>query len=220
MAELLLVRHAQASFGAEDYDRLSPLGHQQAAWLGGHLHAHEPRFDRVLRGGLRRHRETFVGIARHFDSPPDQEDRRFDEFHYGPLEQAFLRRNGGQPCRTREDFLDLFPRVLAAWQAEELAVGESFAAFVARVESAVDSAVDAAHMAGGRCLIVTSGGVIGMVLRRVLGLDMRATADMLLNIRNSSLHRLVWEGGRLRLAQFNACPHLDPADRAAARTYV
>ena len=34
MSLVYLVRHAQASFGARDYDRLSELGRQQARWLG------------------------------------------------------------------------------------------------------------------------------------------------------------------------------------------
>ena len=34
MGTLYLVRHGQASFGADDYDVLSPLGHQQALRLG------------------------------------------------------------------------------------------------------------------------------------------------------------------------------------------
>ena len=34
MGTLYLVRHGQASFGADDYDQLSPLGHQQALRLG------------------------------------------------------------------------------------------------------------------------------------------------------------------------------------------
>ena len=37
MSELYLVRHAQASFGAANYDQLSDLGHQQSRWLGDHL---------------------------------------------------------------------------------------------------------------------------------------------------------------------------------------
>ena len=37
MAELYLVRHAQASFGTDDYDRLSQLGHRQSRWLGEYL---------------------------------------------------------------------------------------------------------------------------------------------------------------------------------------
>ena len=31
MAEILLLRHGQASFGSDDYDALSDLGHVQAA---------------------------------------------------------------------------------------------------------------------------------------------------------------------------------------------
>ena len=31
---LLLIRHGQASFGASDYDRLSPLGQRQSRLLG------------------------------------------------------------------------------------------------------------------------------------------------------------------------------------------
>ena len=34
MGTLYLVRHGQASFGADDYDNLSPLGHQQSQRLG------------------------------------------------------------------------------------------------------------------------------------------------------------------------------------------
>ena len=35
MSELILIRHAQASFGEENYDKLSDLGHKQARLLGG-----------------------------------------------------------------------------------------------------------------------------------------------------------------------------------------
>ena len=34
MSELILIRHAQASFGHENYDNLSELGHDQATLLG------------------------------------------------------------------------------------------------------------------------------------------------------------------------------------------
>ncbi|HEX5612745.1 MAG TPA: phosphoglycerate mutase family protein, partial [Burkholderiales bacterium] len=48
MAELYLVRHAQASFGTEDYDRLSELGRRQARWLGEYFAERGMRFDRVV----------------------------------------------------------------------------------------------------------------------------------------------------------------------------
>ena len=84
MGEVVLVRHGQASFGAEDYDRLSPLGHQQSAWLGEYFVAHGMAFDTVWRGQLRRHRETAEGIATAMALPGIAEDARFDEFHYDP----------------------------------------------------------------------------------------------------------------------------------------
>ena len=39
LAELTLVRHGQASFGAANYDQLSDLGMQQSRWLGEYFAA-------------------------------------------------------------------------------------------------------------------------------------------------------------------------------------
>ena len=65
MGTLYLVRHGQASFGADDYDQLSPLGRQQAVRLGEYL---RPKLqgkplEAVLMGSLKRHRQTWEGIA-------------------------------------------------------------------------------------------------------------------------------------------------------------
>jgi broad specificity phosphatase PhoE len=217
MTEIVLVRHGQASFGAEDYDKLSPLGHQQAEWLGGYFSTHGLEFDRVLRGALRRHRETAEGIARAHELPEVVEDERFDEFHYFGLERDYIAATGADAPSDRDTFLSIFPEVFIRWERGEIDGGtETFAAFSARVNEALNDAVEA----GGRTLIVTSGGVIGVALGRVLGLSPQATADVLLNIHNASVHRLEWEAGKLRLSLFNASPHLDPIDRVHARTYV
>ena len=48
MAELFLVRHAQAAFGTDDYDRLTELGHRQARWLGTYFRERDLHFDRVV----------------------------------------------------------------------------------------------------------------------------------------------------------------------------
>ena len=63
MGQVHFVRHGQASFGTDDYDRLSPLGWQQARWLGRHLSETGHRYDAVVSGGMRRHRETAQAIA-------------------------------------------------------------------------------------------------------------------------------------------------------------
>ena len=58
MAMVLLVRHGQAAFGTEHYDRLSDQGRQQARWLGEYLAARGLRFRTVVAGTLARQRDT------------------------------------------------------------------------------------------------------------------------------------------------------------------
>ncbi|RMF41865.1 MAG: histidine phosphatase family protein [Alphaproteobacteria bacterium] len=218
MGALILVRHGQASFGTENYDRLSPLGHQQAEWLGEYFAAHGLRFERAIRGALRRHRETAEGIARVLRLPEFAIDPRLDEFQSRALVEEYALATGAAPPSGREGFLQHFPEVLARWEAGVIGseAPERYQSFQARV----DAAIADAYQPGHNTLVVTSGGVIGVTLRRVLGLDITATAELMLAIHNASVHRLDWEGGKLRLTLFNASPHLDPVERIHARTFI
>ena len=63
MGTLYLVRHGQASFGADDYDQLSALGQRQSERLGRYWAERGLRFDAVLTGTLKRHTQTWAGIA-------------------------------------------------------------------------------------------------------------------------------------------------------------
>jgi phosphohistidine phosphatase SixA len=62
MAELYLIRHAQASFGADNYDQLSDLDHQQSQSLGKALADQGVSPDLFYAGDMQRHRETLEGI--------------------------------------------------------------------------------------------------------------------------------------------------------------
>ena len=55
MSELYLVRHGQASFGADNYDKLSPLGHKQSYVLGQYFKNKKIAFDRIITGDLVMH---------------------------------------------------------------------------------------------------------------------------------------------------------------------
>lgn len=57
-ATIHLIRHGQAAFGAADYDELSALGRQQSCLLGAALAPLWRDDDRVIVGGMRRHRQT------------------------------------------------------------------------------------------------------------------------------------------------------------------
>ena len=103
------------------------------------------------------------------------------------------------------------------WSSGELSgTEESFASFSTRVSEVIDEVC----AAKGRVLLVTSGGVIGMAITYALGLRHDGMSKIMLQIMNSSIHRLEHVHGSLMLGSFNATPHLDPPDRAHARTYV
>ena len=58
MATIYLIRHGQASFGADDYDKLSPLGEKQAEHVGYYLRDHGITLDAAYSGDLKRQRRT------------------------------------------------------------------------------------------------------------------------------------------------------------------
>jgi len=213
MGEIILVRHGQANSAATDeesYDKLSDLGHQQARWLGDYLRDREAPFDTVISGSLRRHRETAAGIG--YDDP--QIDPRLNEMDYFNLGQS-LQDVHGVPFPGPEEFAAHVPQVMEAWHRAEIKGVETFASFEDRVTSVLQEAAQP----GVRVLCVTSGGVIGMIIRHLLDLNPTRFAHVLLPIMNSSVHRVhVIPQGPI-LASFNAIPHLDQADRVHAKTH-
>lgn len=216
MSHITLVRHGQANTGARDeisYDRLSPLGHQQARWLGEYLHDSASYHPRVFCGTLVRHVETATAMG-HADAV---QDSRLNELEYFTL-ASLLERQKGVPIPTeREEFVAHLPTVFAAWRAGEIEdPPESFEAFETRVSASL-----AEIAAGpGPALVVTSGGLISMAMRQVLGLDTHAMARMALAIMNTSMHRLFPIGTHLSPVLFNAVPHLETPDRHYAQTHL
>lgn len=213
MGEIILVRHGQANSAAQDeesYDRLSDLGHQQSAWLGEYLRVREDSFDKVICGSLRRHRETAAGIG--FESPLI--DPRLNEMDYFNLGRA-LEEVHGIPFPGPDEFAAHAPQVMEAWHRAEIKGVETFASFETRVTAVLQEAI----APGVRVLCVTSGGVIGMIMRHLLALDPTRMAHILLPIMNTSLHRVrVTPQGPI-LAGYNAVPHLDDPTRRHAVTH-
>ena len=71
MGQLYLVRHGQASFGADDYDQLSDLGQRQSRRLGEYFRAKGLVFDAVIMGSLKRHAQTWQGIRDGIGGTPE-----------------------------------------------------------------------------------------------------------------------------------------------------
>lgn len=219
MAELILVRHGQASFGAEDYDKLSELGWRQSRWLGEYFAERGATFDRVVRGSLRRHAETLAGIAEGAGRPLEGgEDPRLNEYDSHALLNAHLK--GGPMPRggDRREHFRILRAAMYSWTDGTLAGAphEPFAEFRGRVLGAL---ADLRDGAAKRVLVVSSGGPISTILAEVLGMPLRGVVDLNLQTRNTGVTELQAGATRIHCVSFNNVPHLDRPDRAGALTY-
>ena len=217
MSHITLIRHGQANTGARDeisYDKLSPLGHQQAAWLGEHLRASRSFYPRIYCGTLTRHIETARSMG--FEENVTQ-DARLNELEYFTLATLFEEQHDVQIPTEREEFVSHLPAVFNAWRDGTIEnPPETFEDFEIRVTSALTEIREG----DGPALVVTSGGLIAMAMRQVMGLDIEAMARVALAIMNTSMHRLHPIGDQLAPVLFNAVPHLETPDRHFAQTHL
>jgi broad specificity phosphatase PhoE len=217
VSNVTLIRHGQANSGARseaEYDALSDLGRRQAQLTGTYLAATRHGITRIISGSLNRQRDTAQAIGRELGMRPDT-DPRLNEIDYFSLE-ASLREHIPDTPANREEFLLHFPQVMSAWQDGVISCpDETFDEFEARV-GAVLSEAEAIE----GTLLVTSGGIIGMMLRHVLDLSVDAFSHALLQAHNTSIHRYQIEAGGRRLVTFNATPQFDPPDLVHARTFI
>lgn len=223
MAELYIVRHAQAAFGTHDYDRLTELGHQQARWLGEYFAERKIGFDRILTGRLRRHRETLAGVAAAFSVTPEPERLAgLDEYDADQLLAAWTAQRGlpgAPPDGDRRTHFQWLREALGAWSAGTLPLQEhrSFDAFVDDARAALAS-VQAGQ--ASRVLIVSSGGPISAMIGAVLGLAPAAIVNVNLQLRNAGICEMRFNARAMHCVSFNNVPHLDRGDRREAITYT
>lgn len=218
---LLLVRHGQASFGSDDYDRLSALGHDQARRLGTWLLDHGRRPARVIVGGMRRHHETWSAMAGAWVGagqalPEPEDDPAFAEFDHQAVISSFLGQNPDHPAgallalgRRPEPraILDLLVAAISRWaDGGEVAGGESWAAFRHRATNALQR-LDASGD-GGEVWVISSGGVISQLVRHALDAPDHTAVRLNLSLRNSALTELRAHAGHWHLHSWNELPHL------------
>jgi len=223
MGNLYLVRHGQASFGEADYDKLSALGHQQSVRLGEYFAAKGVAFDAVVTGTLRRHAETFAGIAQGLGLQAEalqwpglneyDSEAVIATIHPHKLEKPT------SPEMYRHHFR-LLRDGLNQWMAGVVSPRgmPSYSDFVAGVTGALDH-VRAQHH-GKNVLLVSSGGPISTAVGHVLGTSAETTIELNLRIRNSSVTEFAFTPKRHMLVTYNTLPHLDDAQYKDWVTYA
>jgi broad specificity phosphatase PhoE len=225
MSEIYLVRHAQASFGEGNYDRLSVLGHQQAKWLGEYFEFRNFKFDRIICGDMVRHRETLDGICAAMGTDPEshQADAHWNEFDFEALVAAYLTdhpedRPGDSALAS--EFTRLLIKTMLAWASGSLEqeIPETWVQFEQRVRDGLLVATSQPDRAS-KTLVVSSGGAIAMAIRQVLAAPSEAMIQMNIQVRNSAYSQLFFNQDNIHLAGFNHVPHLEHPDRGDAVTY-
>jgi broad specificity phosphatase PhoE len=239
MSVLVLVRHGQASFSSDDYDRLSLTGEAQARQLGDHWLRQAQVFDEVYIGPRCRQQQTADLVAGRYRSagrpwPDPVILEELDEYNLDGLlgrlapalarqDRAFAelaaahRGSTGQDERERaRSFQRMFETLLIHWQAAPAdgspdAV-ESWPAFRDRVQRGLGRITDRPGR-GRRVAAFTSGGFIGTAVGLTLDTSDRTCLELNWRLRNASLTHLLFAPGRLTLDDFNTLPHLsNPAD--------
>ena len=214
-----LVRHAQASFGADDYDQLSTLGLRQSHLLGEWLRERGVQPTRVLSGPLRRHRQTAeaclaaLGVAAPIEVVDDlreldhveilaRHDARF-------ADPATLRASLAGEADPERAFQAAFMGALQRWiGGAHDDYAESWVQFRQRCHGAL------AHVLGltgpgDSVWVFTSGGPIAAILQHVLDVPDARLLDLTGTLVNCGVTRLHRHGDRARLDEYNARAHLE-----------
>lgn len=223
MAELYLVRHGQASLGAEDYDQLSDVGEQQGIWLGEYFAQRDIAFDRVMTGTLRRHAQTADAIRRGLREPciDCEIHPGLDEYDFHALFRALGDEHSTlaeRATRSPRDFFKALREVLQLWTEGALdgRAPETWLAFQQRVAEA-RAAIQ--QGSGQRVLVVSSGGVIAALTQQVLQAPAATAIALNMQIRNSSVSHYFFNRDTVHLSSFNGIGHLDDPQRRAFQTY-
>ena len=225
------MRHGQAAFGTDHYDRLTEIGFAQSRLLGAYFAKRNIRFDAVFTGTLQRQTETAQGI---FADRPDLGrnalQERFpglDEYKpeaivmalTGELPATAARAAQRDPLVVREHFRQL-KEALLAW-AEDRTQPEGMADFKAFQEGAVAALVAARQrFPDGNVLVVSSGGPIAAMVAAVMQAPPATAVELNLRIRNSSVTEFAATPRRHHLVSFNGLPHLDTNADLTLMTYA
>ena len=210
MGVVILVRHGQASFGAADYDVLSEVGWEQGRRLGRWLRERQVEPTAMVRGSMRRHRETCEAAG----WGAAETDPGWDEFDHLAVVAAYPDHPEGE--LDNREFQRVFELATTRWYAGEhdADYAEPWSAFRGRVTAALEKAQQAAGP-GGTAVVVTSGGPIAAACAALVDPDAddatfgRLWSRFNTTIVNSSFTRLVVGSTGARLLTFNEHPHLE-----------
>ena len=214
MSRILLVRHGQASFGAADYDDLSPTGHEQSRVLGAALAARGLTADVVVAGEMKRHAQTATAVLEGSGWRADVEvDAGWNEFDHLQVLAVHDQPATAEGESEKAAFQRWFEEATARWTSgdHDESYDESFTAFTSRVGAAMDRLVQALP-GKGTAVVLTSGGPIAWAAAALLADGDGPRTDLWLRLNpvsiNTGVSTVVCGSRGTTLVSFNAHDHL------------
>ncbi|MGD8982965.1 MAG: histidine phosphatase family protein [Desulfobacteraceae bacterium] len=234
MSEICFARHAQASFGKENYDRLSSLGMRQAEILADYLVRIGLDFHAVYSGSMERQIATARKVLSAMGNQKDRPDLRIvpelNEYDsrlvirsYVPdliREDPAVSDAVAQMYTDRRSFQMVFERAVLRWISgrNDMEGVETWKAFKARVHKGVKMIMEE-NGRKKRILVFSSGGAISTVMQMALSLTDEETIRLSWQIQNTSLSVFKYSGKDFSLSSFNSLAHLELLGDAALLTY-
>ena len=235
MSMIYMIRHGQASFGKEDYDRLSPLGKRQARILAQHLLDTGFQPDAVYSGTMARQTATakevldlYRGANR--KAPELQMLNGFNEYDTAAIVTALfpdmvkddpsLNDELQKMYASKDSFKRVFEAAMLRWVTGEFDTPEieSWEDLKARVAGSLRHIMEN-HGRGKTIAVFTSGGAISASLAHVLEISGERAIRLNWQLVNSSVSRFMYNEERITLAGFNTIAHLELAGDPSLITY-
>lgn len=224
---IFLIRHGQASFGEENYDRLSEKGKLQAELLSEYLRKHFPEPDLVCIGSLLRHEETAAPFLRERKNCEVRKDSSLDEFteklwrdmavhlmavhpEFGKLISVFQKFSGQKTGRVKNMFFRLTGIILHSWRSGITPEGhESWAEFKKKKIEFVRNISKENHE---NVFIFSSGIPLTVILSDIFGFSSEREMEISLYLWNTSLSILHSAKGKIVPVTVNSIPHLQNSE--------
>ncbi|MCC5854914.1 MAG: histidine phosphatase family protein [Idiomarina sp.] len=224
MGVVTLVRHGQASFGADNYDKLSTLGIEQARVLGQSLKTQGEHIPVLVHGDLVRHRESVEALQLGYGQKvPCEELPEWNEFdHREVIRQYVLTHPMSLPDVMSKDpdrVLPIFIKAVERWQerADDVQYPETWEMFCRRIEQGwlhlyrlMDTYSD--------IWVLTSGGPIALSVMTTLKTGPEQMVQLNRRLVNTGVTRFLCQATERELLTLNEHRHLSGTNQHL-RTY-
>lgn len=232
MATIYLFRHGQASFGAENYDKLSSLGERQATILGEYLAASGIKLDAAYSGGLERQRNTCrLTLLAQDRQVVHNIDERFDEVRNDEHIEKILPNLAKSDSRLNllmedamqnsKNYQKIIEAVFNHWVSPECNTTgiQTWAEYSSGTQAAMAELRDK-EGSGKTIGVFTSGGTIATITTQILGLDGSHAYKFYEPIINCSITQLFYNSKKISISNFNDYSYLQQKGAASGETLV